>query len=756
MAQAVKWQIPFSSLLGVKYRIDIYADGYTGTPIQLLGGPNPFVTDEAVSDNFFDSIRPQTGNIQICTELPAQDSYPNGGTITLDDILPANNLDHPVRLIRVASGGTETIQWQGFLSCESYSQEYTAIPQIISLPVISVLEAMDSVEVEIDENMAFKTIMGHIAYAMKAIEDKSGMSLFNGVFISNYCSSPILSKYFYSNVYFVADDLVSGENITVEVHSISCKEILQQVSTFFGCCWREVGQNIYLEAVGKSNSYAMQLFSDIKAAYIDESTTISWFPAAKSTADMVALSWRGATHQRSVYQGRRRVKVVAHLKDFECNMSLRETPVGSLVENPSARQAVNGQVFVNTNETFYSLAEHQHLLVKAVFPTDLSTPHLDFVSTSSSIGYSSTIFWADNDFRTYYRNLVDYRDKGSNTGIYYVATSFMAWWRDLNNDLQSGLMICGIPKYLYWSFNPIQSLGWTRFALTESNYLYKQSTPLKFAASSGFLKIDVNTLAWSNAPGTMPSIVYGATVYPTITMAVKFGNKWAHYDSQTLLYTWEDTFQAFEFPLEHKTTNEILRTKSNWNENLGIDEDEGRYFPIPSFMVGIVTVYLFHEVNALCADPYTNAMFDVFITKLDVEYVPPKRELHSDRSENTYAEDTGKTFKDELTYDTDLATYANNTKLATMVWDDSTTPAKLLSLNGANVRPEVDLLGRLKSYYSEPRQKIELYVEHPTTNALPRLNLNGINDGKTYAPLAESRDWQKDISTLTCFETENE
>ena len=68
-------------------------------------------------------------------------------------------------------------------------------------------------------------------------------------------------------------------------------------------------------------------------------------------------------------------------------------------------------------------------------------------------------------------------------------------------------------------------------------------------------------------------------------------------------------------------------------------------------------------------------------------------------------------------------------------------------------RPEVDLLNRLAAYYGAARQRLELEVAHPTAAPLPLLKLNGINDGKVYLPLSESRDWQTGVCKLTCFET---
>ena len=158
---------------GIHYRVDIYDEGEF-TPVQLTAGPTPFVTNEDASDDFFHPVRTQTGTLQVCTLLPGTtDQY-----ITLDELLPANNIARPVRLMNLDTNPA-TIEWQGFLSCEAYSQDYTGIPQNLDLPVISVLEAMDSVEVELSESMAFQRILSHCIYAMKAIETKSGMSLFN-------------------------------------------------------------------------------------------------------------------------------------------------------------------------------------------------------------------------------------------------------------------------------------------------------------------------------------------------------------------------------------------------------------------------------------------------------------------------------------------------------------------------------------------------------------------------------------------------
>lgn len=744
--KAKRWQISFVSRLGVKYRLYIYDEGYTGSIVELSGGPQPFVTDENDSEDIYEGVRSQTGTIQVVTKLP------DGGRITLDDLLPADNLSRPVRLMAVDGEGNETVKWQGFLSCEAYSQTYTEIPEVLDIPVISVLEAMDSVEVELDEDTAFLRIIGHVGVAMKAIEDKCGMSLFQNVYVSGYILAAIIVKYMYNNVYFTSEEVVNEDNVTVEVHSVSCREILERIAKFFGGCWRERSRNLYLLLPDDGGNIRWLSFTRLYENYVVNNTPAVWRIESRPYGELSDEHWTGTNHQRNVVQGARRVIVSSSLDDFECEISLPEVPVGSLVENPSGRQSAWGEVYCNVNEAFYSLAMHRHMKAKTIFPTDLSPAHLDFVESLDSISYEHTIFWAANDFRTHYEQLVNEQSQGSNTGIDYWLTSYTAYWRDDDDVLRSGLMLCGAPKYLWWSYNPAQGRAWRKFALTADNWVYRQSSPLIFAAGSGYLKINIHTLRWWGADH-LSRMVYGALVYPTLTIALKFGDKWAYLDGSD--YAWSDTFHTIEYPLEHETTNGELGPESNWNESMGIDESEGLFIKIPSYMVGFVSVYLYHEVNALCADPFTNAMFDVLIDQLDIDYLPLEKELQTSRSENRYMSDTGMNFRDEISVNLNIASFANNNLLATMIWDNAQSPAKLVSLGARSVRPEKDLLRRMKNYYSAVRQRLDLLVtpHNDFSPSLPEIMLNGIGDGKVYAPLAESRNWREDTSTMICFET---
>ena len=148
----------------------------------------------------------------------------------------------------------------------------------------------------------------------------------------------------------------------------------------------------------------------------------------------------------------------------------------------------------------------------------------------------------------------------------------------------------------------------------------------------------------------------------------------------------------------------------------------------------------------------------MIFTELTVEHIFPESNLISDRSENKYFQLLNTNFRDEISINVDLASYMSNKQSPSILMRSSDTTMQDLEyiMPDSSIeykRPEKELISRLASYYGAVRQRLELEVAHPTSAPIPLLKLNGINDGKVYLPLSESRDWRTDECTLTCFET---
>ena len=753
MAKTVRWQVPFASLNDTKYRVDIYDEGYTGSPVILQAGATPFTTEEDADNDIFAPVRTQTGTLQICTRLP------DGTMLNVDDIMPANVLDRPIRLVNIASG---KIEWQGFLSCEAYRYDYIGVPQIIELSAISVLEAMDNIEIEVSDTILYNMIINSILYVMDSIEKRSGVSLFSNLYVSAYCYDAVCKNYIFCNSYFRVDNYVNDEDILQEAHSYSCKEILAQIAKFFGCVWRESGNGLYLTAIKYRETVYWQSFTNWKNKYLYipiGGGSVTMDTIGTGMQPLESQEWKGAGHQKGIEQGYKRVILQSKLDDFTLDLGLQECPKKTITKNPRSSDYGIGEIWANSNAGFYSMAEYKSYRISIVFPKDTQQKGSFSAYTGiSGVQYGNTIFWKKNDFRTYYSELVGFPGTQTKYGtISYYLTSFMCYWRNSNSDLVSGLMVCGFPQKLYWSITPVQSARFQKPAIQKGNYVFKQSTPIPFCASMGALRLNIQTPAvWSAYKGYLNS--EGLNWYnkevktPSLTVAVQFGNKYVKQENS--LYSLVSEFTTFPLPF-----NQDGSTKGNGNQIYksfyGVDpEENGIIIPIAQLTTGIVTLYIYPEIDAVMPDyqNQTTAACDMLITGISLEYLPLVIDTRNNRSENTYLINTGASFKDTLTVDVGLSSDNNNNKYATMIWDNSTKkPAAQLTLGSKTIRPEIDLLHRLKKQYSAVRTTLELEIAHPN-RALPLLLFSGINDNKVYCPMAENRDWKMDSSKLTCIE----
>ena len=149
---AIHWQVKFKSLRAADgnedYTVSIYDSDYSGTPIQLKGGAEPFVTQEDDDEDLFQPIRQQSGYIRIVDD--GKDASGNAlASGWLRQLLPANDLSRPV----VLTNGLGDTLWQGFLQAQNFSGTLYGNPQERDLPVqcvLSVLSAKDASTTEKD------------------------------------------------------------------------------------------------------------------------------------------------------------------------------------------------------------------------------------------------------------------------------------------------------------------------------------------------------------------------------------------------------------------------------------------------------------------------------------------------------------------------------------------------------------------------------------------------------------------------------
>ena len=704
MAKAIKWQIPFASLSGTLYRIDIYAEGYSGDPIQLTAGESPFVTEEDSSEDFFAPIRTQTGSIQVCTRKP------DGTMLTLDEILPANNIDHPVRLINLSN--SNAIEWQGFLSCEAYSQNYTAIPENLTLSVISVLEAMDSVQLDQTRSSGLATIAAATYNALNEIVVQSGMDFFTHIRYS-MTSWRIFNKYIDQTVFFERKEYNNENSTTYIVSGLSAKAALERLCTFMGWTAREQGTQLYLEYIGESIGMYQETFSGFGSNFHPSGT-----PSAQITSgDIADFDWRGTDHKRDIRQGAKSVEVVAKIITSDFSLKLPDFPYidvtdlqGRLVARYNDWTYAMLYIMFEKNGDAYSNIEHIYQAGSKIQDSPL---RYNYYGTTTE----------ENALKQMYLRQVT--EGYIYTGAFFVRYEFSE--QATSTHSLKDALYCGLIPGIGSTYAPIMKM-WTPRIYSFNNGKLNIKADMLFY---GLIRTSSSTQTptWTDK---MNASYFGMN--ESMYFVLRIGDKYWNGSS------WGSVRAVFGIPLYNSET-----------EKSGIDLD----IPIDQYMPGDVQIEVMAGVST---NSSTNFLSEVLFNSLEISFKSNPNYKLTDRGENHYFRLLGTNFRDEISIGTELASTLNNQPSPSLIMNSDTEAMTELNYGTDQVpdmrRPEVDLLNRLAEYYQAARHRLSLIVEHPTAAPFPLLRLNGISpDNRKYLPLSESRDWCEETCTIKCFET---
>lgn len=702
MSKAIKWQIPFASLSGTLYRIDIYAEGYSGDPIQLTAGESPFVTEEDSSEDFFAPIRTQTGTLTVCTH-----DEDGNVLITLDDILPANNISRPVRLVNV---GTGAIEWQGFLSCEAYDQDYTSIPQNLQLPVIGVLEAMASVQLDPTRTSGLQPIYVCLPDILQEIDRQSGITCFTHL---NYSRTDyrIISKYIDMTVMFEQKEYNNENSTTYIVSGLSAKDALERLCTYMGWIAREKGTEIYLQRIGEEIGMFREEIDEFPGVAQQQSITETGIAAT------FADKWRGTDHKRTVSQGAKSVEVVAKIITSDFSLKLPDFPYidvtdlqGRLVARYNDWTYAMLYIMFEKNGDAYSNIEHIYQAGSKIQDSPL---RYNYYGTTTE----------ENALKQMYLRQVT--EGYIYTGAFFVRYEFSE--QATSTHSLKDALYCGLIPGIGSTYAPIMKM-WTPRIYSFNNGKLNIKADMLFY---GLIRTSSSTQTptWTDK---MNASYFGMN--ESMYFVLRIGDKYWNGSS------WGSVRAVFGIPLYNSET-----------EKSGIDLD----IPIDQYMPGDVQIEVMAGVST---NSSTNFLSEVLFNSLEISFKSNPNYKLTDRGENHYFRLLGTNFRDEISIGTELASTLNNQPSPSLIMNSDTEAMTELNYGTDQVpdmrRPEVDLLNRLAEYYQAARHRLSLIVEHPTDAPFPLLRLNGISpDNRKYLPLSESRDWCEETCTIKCFET---
>ena len=699
MAKKIHWQIPFASAIDKKqYRVNIYQEGYTGSPVTLLAGSSPFNTEEDNNPDLFTPIRTQSGTLQVCTAIPG------GGLLKAQDILPANNTDCPVQLVELNDGDEEVV-WQGFLSCEAYSQDYIGIAQELSLSLISVLEAMDSVECDPTRLQGVVPVHQLIGYCFDEMERSTGFSLFARIYIGEQ-GKAFLHNFINTSLFFdVQEQNDEGYNEAI-LKGISLKEVLTKVATFMGWCVREDAERIFIQTAGADNDW----ISGTVAAMIEDQWTPTKSYVTNALKDMSDLEWRGTGHRISSRQGARNVEVVANMTPFDIQVGIPDGfPQGEYMTGSLAYVSEGtGEEGADENVTLEAYASKEQGFSNRC---EFKNWYQEEISDAKPLVYTEQGTVSD-----IFADTIIGRESSLNPiGDQYLG-AFMARLKNDEIDYDK----TGLYVNAYWANTPDNV-----YVLRMRSIDHLNAYNGKFILKADGILIDANPTA---AP--FSHIVRG------IRLAIKWGGMYLQADKKT----WGSAFAYNDF---------------EWNE----DNNGEIEIPIKDYNYGEVEIFLFpHSLTWWQTDMASYTVDEFMFTELSLTYQAPE-DVFEDRSANHYFEALKTAFRDEVSVECDFGSSLDNLPNPSLILnvdpDRYYEPLTRMSFYDGMLteeRPEKHLLSRLATYYRKPHTSLELVAAFP--GVLPMMRYRGLNDGKFYLPMAASRDWQQDTATISMLQCE--
>lgn len=110
MALGIKYKVEYSDIAGIDTTINIKEEGYTGSPISLVGTGEPFVISMDSSEDKFTPVRGTGATLEVYSEDNFQ----------LRNLYTEDIFKYPVEAIKNGS-----VFWNGYINTEVYSEDYS-------------------------------------------------------------------------------------------------------------------------------------------------------------------------------------------------------------------------------------------------------------------------------------------------------------------------------------------------------------------------------------------------------------------------------------------------------------------------------------------------------------------------------------------------------------------------------------------------------------------------------------------------------
>ena len=267
--------VSWKSLKGVSYTLSI-TDGVSGTTA-LTPSATPFVTQVDQSEDFYEPVREQTGNIGILGEVDV-----------LEGLVAAAPEDRPV----VLRNGDNDVVWKGYLQTKAFSQTWDKGPNEITIPVVSHLGIISSYRMD---------STGYISFAQffKKLSECTGTAFYSSFVFPNLTG--ILDILLYK---FYVENFAKWDSQGGDYEYDDYREVLEEVCKVFGWVAIEVADTLCLIAPDSTSGYIELTASKLNTLISGGSPTPTTI-----TQETITEAIFGADHHIDYLPGRKSIKV---------------------------------------------------------------------------------------------------------------------------------------------------------------------------------------------------------------------------------------------------------------------------------------------------------------------------------------------------------------------------------------------------------------------------------------------------------------
>lgn len=722
---ALRWQIPFTSLAGTAYTVNIYDDSYSGSPTTLTGAPNTFETYEEDSEDIFTPLRGQSGYLRVID---------TDGTL-IDQIVPANNTSCLVYLMQ----GPTSILWRGYLQARVYTQPWDAGAHILELPVRSLLSSLSDVyPAEADAGKISR--LGAVIYdALSSVTSGAGqMGGFTSLVAISDGVLSISSQMLYQKIrrsqFYEYDEEISGDIAVRKYIGKSWSEVLSSILATFGLMARESGTVVYLAQYDHPGSTCYKTTFSASDMANMESNPPS-VPTGVRLSDsnfFSSVTWAGSGHEVSLFPGGREavvsVEVANPRKELSAPDGLEQSDdqTTDISVNDGEQVAFQTPAVSNSRESFYY-----------------------FLLSYSIAGSGARINYSSVRAASYAECLADCiinRPGPMYSSSRQIVTGAIPVRFSLGTATNPGTLADGLLINRQWGASLVDTIVWPQV-------IYILSSGVSHQFVEGALNIKFSVLPFYHVPpfGTSPGILYFDKLPPSVKefetqayVGIRIGSYYYHGHDQT----WST--EAYWNPIRIKD-GEIISNKDYMGYSCS-PETGGYFVPVDPSLSGPVIIELQSFADSSDADVHNMDFHACIMTDLNVSFLPKEGIIASDRNEVTYRKSVISGFSDKRSLDLTIGTVNNNRPCAGMLIDPYgkylRTMTYFVSGAGGIQRPEVHLLNRFSTWLSKMRRAY--YAE--VSSGLSLCDRRYTIDSKPYVAIDSRHDWINDRQRLRLIE----